>query len=567
MPRVKQAEECRMILANRPRAVAVELQSQITRRKFVSSMEKNANVQVPETREYFHYNHTDSCKFSRWNSRESYVFMYARPWQKVVHFYSNLVNGHTTLLQSLGTKTHQIPDDASIEPCESEVVITPEKRAGRWARANFKIVLSYHGGSFDGWQKQPGLNTVQAVIEKSLGKFVDEKKAAVLRDKDLPLEGTVVVAGRTDKGVTGFHQVCSFYEPLCFSKFLIFQVNFSLKVQLHFYLRMAQQSIGRNVIADCPGHDKATSGELMPSNIANAFESQLQVIYTWREDVRTQDIEDAINSTIPGKLRVISVSQVSRSFHSNFSAKWRRYLYIFPLNDGETEKESRQSEEDTTLCFHEKIGDQENNKDDFVGEGSLESAVDDKDDLGSIKKPTSGPPTECFIFHARATQVSLTIDKEKGESIEAMCIELVANSFLRKMVRVLVATSIREAAAGAEDDALIKLMDATCRRATAPPAPPHGLCLVNVGVNFEDETCSISLGIQTSLLVIIFSLFYLNSQRILLNAPKIEITKVFSSAYILPPNLIFKQDMFGFVFGSVCKICIKSYASDTTSCT
>ncbi|XP_024963080.1 uncharacterized protein LOC112503249 isoform X2 [Cynara cardunculus var. scolymus] len=426
-----------MILANRPRAVAVELQSQITRRKFVSSMEKNANVQVPETREYFHYNHTDSCKFSRWNSRESYVFMYARPWQKVVHFYSNLVNGHTTLLQSLGTKTHQIPDDASIEPCESEVVITPEKRAGRWARANFKIVLSYHGGSFDGWQKQPGLNTVQAVIEKSLGKFVDEKKAAVLRDKDLPLEGTVVVAGRTDKGVTGFHQVCSFY--------------------------------------------------------------------TWREDVRTQDIEDAINSTIPGKLRVISVSQVSRSFHSNFSAKWRRYLYIFPLNDGETEKESRQSEEDTTLCFHEKIGDQENNKDDFVGEGSLESAVDDKDDLGSIKKPTRfrvskvnkllqqlegkllsykifardtkpsrniGPPTECFIFHARATQVSLTIDKE--------------------MVRVLVATSIREAAAGAEDDALIKLMDATCRRATAPPAPPHGLCLVNVGYEeFDSRTCLI----------------------------------------------------------------------------
>lgn len=36
-----------------------------------------------------------------------------------------------------------------------------ECKAGRWARATFKIVLSYHGGSFDGWQKQPGLNTVQ----------------------------------------------------------------------------------------------------------------------------------------------------------------------------------------------------------------------------------------------------------------------------------------------------------------------------------------------------------------------------------------------------------------------
>lgn len=48
------------------------------------------------------------------------------------------------------------------------------------------------------------------VIEKSLGKFVDERKAELLKDKGRPLEGNVVVAGRTDKGVTGFQQVCSF---------------------------------------------------------------------------------------------------------------------------------------------------------------------------------------------------------------------------------------------------------------------------------------------------------------------------------------------------------------------
>ncbi|KAG0465293.1 hypothetical protein HPP92_019457 [Vanilla planifolia] len=68
-----------------------------------------------------------------------------------------------------------------------------------------------------------------------------------------------------------------------------------------------------------------------------------------------------------------------------------------------------------------------------------------------------------------------------GEELRVMCVELVANRFLRKMVRVLVSTAIREAAAGAGDDALINLMDASCRRATAPPAPPYGLCLVDVG--------------------------------------------------------------------------------------
>lgn len=62
-----------------------------------------------------------------------------------------------------------------------------------------------------------------------------------------------------------------------------------------------------------------------------------------------------------------------------------------------------------------------------------------------------------------------------------------------QMVRVLVATSIREAAAGAENDALLKLVEASCRRATAPPAPSEGLCLFDVGyVDFDPHSSLIS---------------------------------------------------------------------------
>jgi len=49
-----------------------------------------------------------------------------------------------------------------------------------------------------------------SIVEASLGKFVDEKKTQLLKDKGLPIEGCAVVAGRTDKGVTGLQQVCSF---------------------------------------------------------------------------------------------------------------------------------------------------------------------------------------------------------------------------------------------------------------------------------------------------------------------------------------------------------------------
>lgn len=410
-------------------------------------------------KDYFHYQHSDACSFSRWTSRESYQFMYARPWQKIVDFYSYVVKGQTSLRNLFGAETHPIPDDTDlIEDSEvSEVAGFPSQdRKGRWARLTFKIILSYHGGSFDGWQKQPGLNTVQGLVEKSLGGFIDEKKAGQQKEKGLPMEGCAVVAGRTDKGVTGFQQVCSFY--------------------------------------------------------------------TWRKDVKARDIEDAINSTSPGKLRVISVSEVSRVFHPNFSAKWRRYLYIFPFNDGEEREESSQDEED--IVHNENDSKQQNKYVECIGEGSLDDPLDNvKDELESKKKPMRfrvskvnqllrqlegkvlsykmfardtkpsrnvGPPTECFLFHARATEIILPHNIENGECTRAMCIELVANRFLRKMVRVLVATSIREAAAGADDDALIKLMDATCRRATAPPAPPDGLCLVDVGYkDFDPQTCLI----------------------------------------------------------------------------
>ncbi|MCD9645319.1 hypothetical protein HAX54_034157 [Datura stramonium] len=140
---------------------------------------------------------------------ECYQFMYARPWHKVVDFYADMVKGHTSLLGLFGKETPADHEDAEIREDheKSELVTFPVKdRSGRWARVNFKIVLSYHGGSFDGWQKQPDLNTVQGLVERSLGEFVDEKKAQLLKDKNLPLEGCAVVAGRTDKGVSASHQ-------------------------------------------------------------------------------------------------------------------------------------------------------------------------------------------------------------------------------------------------------------------------------------------------------------------------------------------------------------------------
>src|SRR5215475_14022340 len=62
---------------------------------------------------------------------------------------------------------------------------------------NLKLILSYDGSEFAGWQVQPGLTTVQGTLASAIGKLTNEKV--------LP-QGS----GRTDAGVHALAQVASF---------------------------------------------------------------------------------------------------------------------------------------------------------------------------------------------------------------------------------------------------------------------------------------------------------------------------------------------------------------------
>lgn len=76
--------------------------------------------------------------------------------------------------------------------------------------------------------------TYYSLVEKSLGRFVDEKKAQQLKEKFLPLEGHAFVAGRTDKGVTALQQVCSFCKLLLSIKHILTYIASSYKSYLIF---------------------------------------------------------------------------------------------------------------------------------------------------------------------------------------------------------------------------------------------------------------------------------------------------------------------------------------------
>ena len=62
---------------------------------------------------------------------------------------------------------------------------------------NYKLIISYDGTDYHGWQRQPKKRTIQGLIEENLGKITQKKM-------------TVIGAGRTDAGVHAQGQVANF---------------------------------------------------------------------------------------------------------------------------------------------------------------------------------------------------------------------------------------------------------------------------------------------------------------------------------------------------------------------
>ena len=92
----------------------------------------------------------------------------------------------------------------------------------------------------------------------------------------------------------------------------------------------------------------------------------------------------------------------------------------------------------------------------------------------------------CFHAFARRTPRDASTIRRliearvRGDGPERVRFELCADRFLRRQVRVMVATALREMRRGAPTDALLELSKRRDRAATAPPAPAGGLFLVGV---------------------------------------------------------------------------------------
>ena len=179
-------------------------------------------------------------------------------------------------------------------------------------------------------------------------------------------------------------------------------------------------------------------------------------------------------------------------FHATFCATWRRYVYVFPIRQSLLEERTPVAKINVPLLnamlnnlVSEKNTNGEKNVSGVDCYAFARDTIDGKDSFVKFKKARA--------FVGKVPKVksedvdTAYVDSDETTEEPVVVIELVANRFLRKLCRVLVATATREAATGAAPDVLLALAATRERSATASPAPPQGLFFAGVGYGDHPE--------------------------------------------------------------------------------
>lgn len=181
---------------------------------------------------------------------------------------------------------------------------------------------------------------------------------------------------------------------------------------------------------------------------------------TQQQDLTAKDVLQHLQAcplVAQGSFSCLKVTRVSHSFHPTFNCQKRAYAYVMDPMDLTVNQIKRLDSMLQRLEGHEL---------DYVALS-----------YGRVKTET----TLCTLYHCRASLVTLSVTKER-----VLCIELVGNRFLRRMVRILVATALRQVLNNESEndvDALLEIVKSRDRRQSARKAPPSGLIFVGAEVD------------------------------------------------------------------------------------
>lgn len=165
----------------------------------------------------------------------------------------------------------------------------------------------------------------------------------------------------------------------------------------------------------------------------------------------------ALNSKLPSDIRILKTKIVNESFHARFSAVKRTYKYV--ICDSET-----LSPFDRLYSWHRK-------------------KKLDKQKLLIILKTIIGKhdfSNLCSVHDGSKSKIREVFDIKSNRESNKINIFISANSFLRKMVRIIIGTAIKSIENNLGDDLLYKLLSSKERSDIIYSAPPQGLFLYKI---------------------------------------------------------------------------------------
>ena len=223
------------------------------------------------------------------------------------------------------------------------------------------------------------------------------------------------------------------------------------------------------------------SARLTPAGRTDKFVSAVgQVInFVHSKPVTPEEFMQELKVTEPvvsGRLAFHDCARVPRQFNARSCATWRRYLYLVPLR-----ARSAQISDKASITA----------ADNHVIDVSVVDAIFRNLEgltlpynsfaVGEDRKTGEGMLDLCTLYRSRA----YVVDPDGPSGSPFMCVELVGSRFLRRMVRLLVATAVREAVKLPSDerdvDCLRKICLSNDRKRRAMPFPGSGLCFAGVG--------------------------------------------------------------------------------------
>ena len=186
---------------------------------------------------------------------------------------------------------------------------------------------------------------------------------------------------------------------------------------------------------------------------------QLCRFRTYRKDLTTEWIKTYLNNEkalnhprISQSLRVTDITRVSKAFHPTFTTSCRAYAYVIDIHSSSSSSKAHQPPIPGGEFAFDLLGEEGAERQVALLDGmlrTLEGKCLDYIGLSYGKVKTTN--TLCTLYHARARLVEYeklsapasAAGEQVITSAKAVCIELVGDRFLRRMVRLLVEASVR----------------------------------------------------------------------------------------------------------------------------